>query len=137
VKESPPPAEVAPANDVAQADGGVILRGGRRSNRRVMWRARDAVVEHSTDGGTTWMNEDTTDRPIRAGAFVSADAAWFVGDNGLVLRRTKNGWFGTTPPGEGNIKGIRASSTSKAIVTFDDGRVFTTDNGGVTWSLGS
>jgi hypothetical protein len=36
-------------------------------------------------------------------------------------------------PAEGNIKTIRASSTSKATVTFEDGRVFTTENGGVTW----
>ena len=75
------------------------------------------------------------DRPVRAGAFVSSDVAWLVGDNGLVLRRTKNGWFGTTPPAEGNIKSIRASSTAKAAVTFEDGRVFTTENGGVTWSF--
>jgi photosystem II stability/assembly factor-like uncharacterized protein len=99
----------------------------------MMWRARDAAIEHSTDGGTTWTNEYTTDRPVRAGAFVSADAAWLAGDNGLVLRRTKNGWFGTMAPAEGNIKTIRASSTSKATVTFEDGRVFTTENGGVTW----
>jgi anti-sigma factor RsiW len=130
-----PPAETSPANDAASADGGVILRGGRRSNRRVMWRARDLAIEHSTDDGTTWTSEYTTDRRVRAGVFVSADAAWFVGDSGLVLRRTRNGWFGTTPPAEGNIKGIRASSTSKATVTFEDGRVFTTENGGVTWSL--
>jgi len=134
VKESPPPAEVSPPVNVAQAEGGVVLRGGRRSNRRVMWRARDLAIEHSTDGGTTWTNEYRTDRPVRAGVFVSADAAWLVGDNGLVLRRTRNGWFGTTPPADGNIKRIRASSTSKATVTFEDGRVFTTENGGVTWS---
>jgi hypothetical protein len=134
VKEIPPPAEVSPPVNVAQAEGGVVLRGGRRSNRRVMWRARDLAIEHSTDGGTTWTNEYRTDRPVRAGVFVSADAAWLVGDNGLVLRRTRNGWFGTTPPADGNIKGIRASSTSKATVTFEDGRVFTTENGGVTWS---
>jgi len=134
VKETPPPADVSPASEVASAEGGVIVRGGRRSNRRVMWRARDAVIEHSTDGGMTWTNEYTTDRSVRAGAFVSADAAWLVGDNGLVLRRTKNGWFGATPPAEGHIKSIRASSTSKATVTFEDGRVFTTENGGVTWA---
>jgi hypothetical protein len=134
VKESPRPADVSPSNNVAQADGGVILRGGRRSNRRVMWRARDLAIEHSSDGGTTWTSEYKTDRPVRAGAFVSADVAWLVGDGGLVLRRTKNGWFGTTPPAEGNVTGIRASSGSKATVTFEDGRAFTTENGGVTWS---
>jgi photosystem II stability/assembly factor-like uncharacterized protein len=126
---------VNPAPESAPLDG-VIVRGGRRANQRAIWRARDLTIEHSTDGGMTWTTEYTTDRPVRAGAFVSADVAWLVGDNGLVLRRTRNGWFGTTPPAEGNIKGIRASSSSKATVFFDDGQVFTTDNGGVTWSSG-
>ncbi len=135
VKEAAPAAEAKPPAEIASADG-VVLRGTRRSTRSVVWRARDVTIEHSTDGGMTWTTEYRSDRPIRAGAFVSADVAWLVGDSGLVLRRTKNGWFGTTPPGDGNIKGIRASSSSKASVTFDDGRVFTTDNGGVTWSLG-
>ena len=92
------------------------------------------TIEQSTDGGKSWMTEYTTDRAIRAGAFVSADVIWLVGENGLVLRRTKNGWFGATPPAEGNTRGIRASSPSKATVTFEDGRVFTTENGGVTWA---
>jgi len=135
VKELADAAEANPPAEIAQADG-VVLRGPRRSNRRVVWRARDLTIEHSTDGGMTWATEYTTDRPIRAGAFVSADVAWLVGESGLVLRRTKNGWFGATPPADGNIKGIRASSPSKATVTFDDGRVFVTENGGVTWSLG-
>lgn len=134
VKAPPPPADVNPPNEATDADNGIVIRGGRRSNRGVVWRARDLVIEHSADGGRTWTTEYRADRTVRAGAFVSSDVAWLVGDNGLVLRRTKNGWFGTTPPAEGNIKSIRASSTAKATVTFEDGRVFTTENGGVTWS---
>jgi photosystem II stability/assembly factor-like uncharacterized protein len=101
---------------------------------RVMRRTRDQVVESSTDGGTTWTTEHTADRPIRASAFVNEDVAWVVGDSGLILRRTKNGWFGASPPAEGNITAVKASSPSKATVTLEDGRVFTTANGGVTWS---
>lgn len=134
VKETPPPADANPPVESAALDG-VVLRGTRRSNRGVIWRARDLTIEHSTDGGMTWSTEYTADRAIRAGAFVSADVAWLVGDGGLILRRTKNGWFGATPPAEGNIKSVRASSSSKATVTFEDGQVFATENGGVTWSL--
>lgn len=132
-KATTSPADATPPAEVAGVEDGVIVRG-RRSNRRVIWRARDVVIEHSTDGGMTWATEHTTDRPVRSGVFVSADVAWLVGDSGLVLRRTKNGWFGTTPPADGNIKSIRASSASKATVTFEDGRAFATENGGVTWS---
>jgi hypothetical protein len=101
---------------------------------RVQWRASDAIVARSTDGGVTWTTEYTADRPIRASAFVNADVGWVVGENGLILRRTKNGWFGASPPAEGHVTAVRATSPSKATVTLEDGRVFTTENGGVTWS---
>jgi len=115
----------------APIEGDVVLRG---RDRRIVWRTRDRAIEHSTDGGMTWTLEHTADRTIRAGAVVDANVAWLAGDNGLVLRRTKNGWFGTTAPAEGAITAVRASSPSKATVTLDDGRVFRTENGGVTWS---
>lgn len=99
-----------------------------------MWRTSDRVIERSTDGGTTWTTEYTADRRIRAGAFVGANVAWLVGDSGLILRRTRNGWFGATAPGDGDIKSVTASSPSNATVSFDDGRAFTTGNGGVAWS---
>jgi len=99
-----------------------------------MWRTREQGVESSSDGGATWTTEHTADRRIRASAFVNADVAWVVGDNGLVLRRTKNGWFGASAPTEGNITAVKASSPSRAIVTLEDGRGFTTTNGGGTWS---
>ncbi len=101
---------------------------------RVMWRTRDQIVESSNDGGATWTTEHTADRPIRASVFVNADVAWVVGDDGLVLRRTKNGWFGASAPAEANIAAVKASSPSRATVTLEDGRVFRTANGGVTWS---
>jgi len=99
-----------------------------------MWRTREQVVESSSDGGTTWTTDHTADRPIRASVFVDANVAWVVGDNGLILRRTQNGWFGASAPAEGNITAVKASSPSRATVTIEDGRVFTTANGGVTWS---
>ncbi len=101
---------------------------------RVMWRTREHVVESSNDGGATWTTEHTADRPIRASVFVNADVAWVVGDNGLVLRRTKNGWFDASAPAEANITAVKASSPSRATVTLEDGRMFTTANGGVTWA---
>jgi hypothetical protein len=106
----------------------------RRAPPTVQWRTRDLAVERSTDGGVTWTIEYVADRPIRASAFVNADVAWLVGENGLVLRRTTNGWFGASAPAEGHLTAVRATSPSRATVTLEDGRVFTTANGGVTWS---
>ncbi len=120
-----------PKLDIPKPKGVAIERTLRTL---VQWRTRDLVVERSTDGGETWTTEYTADRPIRASAIVSAHVAWLVGDDGLVLRRTKNGWFGASPPAAGHITAVRATSPSQATVTLEDGRVFTTQNGGVTWS---
>jgi Putative zinc-finger len=106
----------------------------QRPEPRTMWRVRDRAIERSTDGGATWLTDYTADRNIRASAFVGGDVGWIVGENGLILRRTKNGWFDATPPADATIAAVRASSPSKATVTLDDGRVFTTVNGGVTWT---
>jgi hypothetical protein len=126
-------ARVDPVAKPIQVEGDVVIRG-RNANRRIIWRTRDRVIEHSIDGGATWTTEYTADRTIRAGAFVDANVAWLAGDGGLILRRTKNGWFAATSPGEAAVKSVRASSPSKATVTLVDGRVFSTDNGGVSWS---
>jgi hypothetical protein len=137
-----PPKPATTVNDAAPVDsipkpihveGDVVIRG-RNANRRIIWRTRDRVIDHSINGGATWTTEYTADRTIRAGAFVDANVAWLAGDGGLILRRTKNGWFAATSPGEAAVKSVRASSPSKATVTVEDGRVFSTDNGGVSWS---
>jgi hypothetical protein len=131
---SPPRDLATPPPDVpADRDpsGGIVLRD---RDGRLRWRTSDRVIEHSPDDGATWVAEYTADRPIRAGTLVDAEVAWLVGDDGLVLRRTSNGWFGTNPPADTPVDAVRASSPSRATVTLIDGRVLTTDNGGITWS---
>jgi type IV secretory pathway VirB10-like protein len=145
-RASPPLAAPAPARQAppslastsarrATADTSrAPARQGERPQPQTMWRVRDRVVEQSTDAGATWLADYTADRNIRASAFVGADVGWIVGENGLILRRTKNGWFSASPPADATISAVRASSPSRATVTLDDGRVFTTINGGVTWT---
>lgn len=99
-----------------------------------MWRTREQLVESSADGGTTWTTDHTADRPIRASVFVNENVAWIVGDGGMILRRTQNGWFGASAPAEGNVTAVNATSPSRATVTLEDGRMFSTSNGGVTWA---
>ena len=146
-RETPPPsapAPVAPSETTTAAPHApaptpkplpraIPLETSKPPALRVLRRTRDAMVEASTDGGTTWVTEHTADRPIHASVFVDADVAWVVGDSGLILRRSQNGWFGATAPADGNITAVKASSPSRATITFEDGRVFTTTNGGVNW----
>lgn len=145
---APAPPAAAPIPPPLKQPGAAVTKAARpvaiakpkpkpapvESKPRIQWRTNNLAVERSTDGGLTWMTDYTADRPIRAGAFVNDEVAWVVGENGLLLRRTKNGWFGASPPADGHITAVRASSPSRATVTLEDGRVFTTQNGGVTWS---
>jgi hypothetical protein len=132
---APPSPPAATARPAASAKATPKPRPAPVDTRpRTQWRTNERVVERSTDGGMTWTTEYTADRLIRASAFVNDDVAWVVGENGLLVRRTKNGWFGASPPADGHITAVRASSPSRATVTLDDGRVFTTQNGGVTWT---
>ena len=125
---APPSPPAATARPAASAKATPKPRPAPVDTRpRTQWRTNERVVERSTDGGMTWTTEYTADRLIRASAFVNDDVAWVVGENGLL-------WFGASPPADGHITAVRASSPSRATVTLEDGRVFTTQNGGVTWS---
>jgi len=132
VPETAPPTPVDVPAVPDESGDGLLLR--RRPGARVVLRVRARTIERSTDAGSSWEVEYTADRPVRAGTFVDAEVAWLVGEDGLVLRRTPNGWFGTNPPAAGHVDAVRASSTIHATVTLADGRVLVTDNGGITWS---
>jgi hypothetical protein len=144
---TPPKREVAPQREATRKPAtrttpAPQARADTRRSRqpaappppRVMWRTREQLVESSADGGMTWTTDHTADRPIRASVFVNENVAWVVGDGGMILRRTQNGWFGASAPAEGNVTAVTATSPSRATVTLEDGRMFSTANGGVTWA---
>ncbi len=104
---------------------------------RLQWRIVDGRrLESSSDGGVTW-----TGRPIprgarlRAGAAPAIDAAWAVGEGGLVLRLSvPGGWAAVTPPAPLTLVAVSATDGRSARVTAADGQVFDTADGGATWT---
>jgi photosystem II stability/assembly factor-like uncharacterized protein len=106
---------------------------------RLRWRIADGRrLESSSDGGTTWSGQITARARLRAGTAPAIDSAWAVGEGGLVLRFVvPGGWAEVSRPAPATLIAVSATSGLAARVTADDGRVFETADGGVTWTPGA
>ena len=106
---------------------------------RLRWRIADGRrLESSSDGGNTWTGQFTARARLRAGTAPAIDSAWAVGEGGLVLRFVvPGGWAEVARPAPATLVAVSATSGLAARVTADDGRVFETADGGVTWTPGA
>jgi hypothetical protein len=111
---------------------------------QVRWFAgHGGLIQRSSDGGRTVVTETSpfTD-DWEAGAAVSNEICWLVGDHGAIARSVKaNRWEKILPPAasaevNGNFPdwiSISASSAKAAAIGARDGRRFATEDGGKTW----
>jgi hypothetical protein len=103
----------------------------------VRWRILpQGRVERSGDRGQTWAPVDlgpaTT---IAAGSAPVANVCWLVGRDGVVLRSTTGVSFERRPfPGAMALTVVEALDATRATVATAEGRVFTTVDGGATWT---
>jgi hypothetical protein len=115
------------------------------------WRlVAPATIQRSTDGGATWTAQSTrapgfgllqrTDSPqpaviLTAGAAPARDICWIVGRGGVVMLSTDGtSWQRRPFPEPVNLTAVRATDARTAVVTTQDGRQFSTADGGATWS---
>ena len=122
------------ASRAAFSEKGAV--GGLRivaPDMRTMWRASGSLVERSADGGATWSAEFNAPRAITTGAAVSAEVAWFAGEQGLVLRRSTTGWTAVNVQSTEPVVAIRSTSAESAALTLASGRTLQTTDGGQTW----
>ena len=101
----------------------------------VRWRLSGSVVEHSTNGGSSW---ETVFNGLRseltAGAAPSTSVCWVVGRGGVVLLSTDGRSFSRVAFPEGtDLSAVRASDARNASVSTTDGRIFNTRDGGARW----
>ena len=108
----------------------------RSADPAVRWRIATGVVQRSTDGGSTWQSQDAgVTFQLVAGASSSSTVCWIVGRRGTILLSTDGqSWRHVVFPEAVDLASVRASSGESATVTTADGRVFSTDDGGVTWT---
>ena len=108
-------------------------------NASVQWRViSQRIIQQSIDKGATWATQYTVDdKPtLFAGSAPSSNVAWIVGRLGIVLK-TDDGrtWHMVTFPENVDLVGVAAIDRDNAIVTASDRRVFSTSNGGRSWTV--
>lgn len=101
------------------------------------WRATGRVVQHSTDGGSTWSTQAVPlQSEVLAGSSPSPNVCWLVGRGGAVLRTAdRSTWLRIDFPEVVDLTAVNARNEREAEVTTADGRVFRTTDGGRNWSL--
>lgn len=107
----------------------------RSPNAAVQWRVNDALIERTTDGGSTWAAvASVAAGSIAAGSAPSATVCWLAGRGGTVLRTTDGvTWSRLAFPETVDLVAVGAVNAQTATVTAADGRVFATANGGQYW----
>jgi len=108
------------------------------SDASIRWRiVSGRIVEQSRDGGVTWATQHSADEKatLTAGAAPSSTVSWLVGHSGIVLK-TIDGrtWQQVKFPETVDLTAVTASDGRSATVTAADGRMFTTTDGGKTWT---
>ncbi len=102
------------------------------------WRTpRAGLVERSIDGGRNWTPQATGEpaTDVTAGSSPSRDVVWLVGRNGAVLLSTDGRtWQHRRLPDAADLVAVRSSDATTATVTTRDGRQFSTNDGGLTWT---
>jgi photosystem II stability/assembly factor-like uncharacterized protein len=108
----------------------------RSPDQAYRWRIRGAVVERSTNAGSTWQSATIpAGAVISAGTSPAADVCWLVGPNGTVLRTTNGSRFeAANVPGTVALVAVQATDAQRATVRAADGRTYVTTDGGKTWN---
>lgn len=107
----------------------------------VSWRVGAAGrIERSTDRGQTWQQQASgVTAELLAGFAVSNDVVWVVGRAGVILRTTNGQQWQTVAPPSGATADWGAvmarDAMSATVVSAEaDGRRFSTEDGGRTWT---
>ena len=100
---------------------------------------QDGLVQKTTDGGQTWMDQPTNISDILEDIFfLDADNGWAVGENGVVLHTTNGGnsWDIQTSGTEEKLLSISFADISVGWATGGDlgvSVILHTTDGGATW----
>jgi hypothetical protein len=99
------------------------------------WRIVNGAVEHSQDGGASWIaTRLQAGDSITGGTAPAQSICWLIGPSGLVMVTSDGLTFARVPlPERVDLAAVTASDALTAVVTTVDGRRFRTDDAGRTW----
>ena len=105
--------------------------------RRARWRVvPNGAIEHSRDGGSTWIVQLAEPGAIlTAGSAPSDVVCWLIGRAGAVFRTSDGATWARLPaPAPDDLASIEAEDARTATVTTAGGVSFRTVDGGQTWA---
>jgi hypothetical protein len=124
------------SESVTVAAASSALRDQLDQPRQTRWRIFADNVIHRSSDGTNW----TTVRleaglpQVTTGVAPSPTICWLVGRSGLVLVMSNGTTFRRmATPANVDLVAVQATDALRATVTADNGRQFTTADGGLTW----
>ena len=100
---------------------------------------QDGLVQKTTDGGQTWMDQPTNIPDILEDIFfIDANNGWVVGENGIILHTTNGGdsWGIQTSGTEEKLLSVSFADSAVGWIVGGDygvGIILHTTNGGETW----
>jgi photosystem II stability/assembly factor-like uncharacterized protein len=109
----------------------------RSADNTIAWRlGPGAVIAASRDGGVTWQPQTSgATSDLLAGSAPVRTTCWVVGRAGIVLLTTDGEHWQARPfPERVDLGAVAADDERRATVFTTDGRVFTTTDGGATWT---
>ena len=103
---------------------------------RVAGFAAAQEIQMSRDVGATWQRQVTEPEPIlTAGSAPTPKICWVVGRRGTILRTVDGeNWLRVKSPTPADLTAVLATDADVASISAADGAIFTTRDGGATWT---
>jgi hypothetical protein len=120
----------APAVTAPSQDSVVVVQ---TSDGNVLWRARGRSIERSVNGGLVFAPAYTAPALLAGGMAPAPDTPWFYSSDGTIVRRANGVWRVSSAPGGSRLVSLQATNGASASIALEDGRTFTTSDGGVSW----
>lgn len=97
------------------------------------------TITRTTNGGATWIAQNTNANPLYGVKFITRDHGWACGDGGTVLHTTDLGatWQTQTTGVTNGLYWITFQDTLHGWACGSGGRVLWTTDGGNTWNIGN